>query len=185
MSEEVDMLQKSCLLLIGLCLISLLLLPGCGDNQTVTEAPSNMDISDYDKSYFALEYQGAAYIEFYEGYNCSETRICTIGLDYQTDSWHFKKHRGWNDEAKSVRLVWIPSGTKMIIADDPDGSKDDDWLEIDVPPKEDSWTGGKKYWITIVIFDLEISYDCNEYRYIYHKDNGLNGKVSYFEYTCE
>ena len=77
---------------------------------------------------------------------------------------------GWNnDKIRSIKLKSVSQGTIIELFDNPDAKTNDDWLQITV----------KKSAPVLVIPHLEQkSYENEYYKLTYHKDNGLNGKVS-------
>jgi len=80
-----------------------------------------------------------------------------------------------NDEARSAVLIGpINKGWTMIVYDNPDGNKKDDWAEINVIRNMTA-----SDWVTIGTF--ERSYVEHFVRVTYHRKNGLDGKVSSIE----
>ena len=75
-----------------------------------------------------------------------------------------------NDDARSAKLKWVKPGTKIKVYDDPGGDPDeDDWTEIKV----------KRLFKYRTIDSFEDSYEDDYVKVTYHKDNGLDGKVSH------
>ena len=109
-------------------------------------------------------------MKFYEGNDASQDRICTLSTE-KSDYWHCKKHSGWNDEARSVKLCNVRPGTKIYVYDNPDGKTDDDWTEIRV----------KRFSGEIIVGTFEKDRNDDKVWVDYHKDNGLDGKVSYIK----
>jgi hypothetical protein len=109
-------------------------------------------------------------MKFYEGNDASQDRICTLSTE-KSDYWHCKKHSGWNDEARSVKLCNVRPGTKIYVYDDSDGKTDDDWTEIRV----------KRFSGKIIVKTFEKDRNDDKVWVDYHKDNGLDGKVSYIK----
>lgn len=109
-------------------------------------------------------------IDLFEGRNASQDRVCQLRLSNgQYTSVNFKKTRRCdNDEAKSAVLNNMPRGRIIRLFDSPGAKTNDDWIEIRtnrsfqravVPTFESDMTNA----------DLTVRY---------HRDNGLNGKVS-------
>ena len=78
-----------------------------------------------------------------------------------------------NDEARAVELIDVPAGFVIRLSDDSKGKTNDDWVEIIV--KNDIFTR--------TIDTLERSFESNDLRVIYHRDNNLNDKVSQMAVT--
>lgn len=81
---------------------------------------------------------------------------------------------GPNDEARSMSIQGIKAGRIIEFYDNPDGIKNDDWVEIFV--KQDiSLSDSYK------IYSFEHSYEDAYVKVVYHADNGLDGKISYIK----
>jgi hypothetical protein len=79
---------------------------------------------------------------------------------------------GPNDETRSLALQGVKAGRVIEFYDDPYGSKSDDWVEILV--KQDVLSSDR-----YLIYSYEFSYEDDFVKVTYHKDNGLDGKISY------
>ncbi len=109
---------------------------------------------------------------FYEGNDGTQDNLGTLG--YAPGANYDLKSSGApidNDEARSVILnSGLPQGSGLVVFDSPDASMDDDWCQIQVLQ-----TLNTAY--TIDSFEQNLSNDT--IKQTYHKDNGLDGKVSY------
>lgn len=130
-------------------------------------------------------------IKFYKNSDCnSDNKIGTICLGNSCSAYNhslsYDKGKYWNltdsntsimanDEAKAVKLDNVPSGTTIKVYDNSDGHKDDDWAKITVKQTTDQ---------TIKITSFEDNYEDENYQIEYHKNNGLDGKVSLIEVNC-
>ncbi|MDB5980320.1 MAG: hypothetical protein JWQ69_1335 [Pseudomonas sp.] len=81
-----------------------------------------------------------------------------------------------NDEARSLSLSGIAKGTRINLYDNPRGSREDDHATIDV--KRDIGIDEK-----VVVGSFELNRNNNDYRIVYSRNNGLDGKVSRIEVT--
>jgi hypothetical protein len=112
----------------------------------------------------------AATIEFYEGNNASQDRICS--LDVSSDRQvRFSGDNCSNDEARSMVLYNLPPGQVIKIYDNPEGRKEDDWVEIYV----------KRLVPRLVVQSFEQALDNTDLRIRYFRNDGLDGKVSYVQ----
>ena len=106
--------------------------------------------------------------DFYEGNNASQNLVCSLEAK-NSRAINFKNHSQCdNDEARSIVLYSLNAGHKLTVYDNPDGKKNDDWTEIIV----------KRDIKRKVINTFQRSFEDSDVRVIYHKDNGLDGKVS-------
>lgn len=76
-----------------------------------------------------------------------------------------------NDEAKSMNLSGIAAGTRITLFDHPNGNRNDDYMTIDV--KRDIPVTAR-----VLVPNFESDRDTPDYRAIFVRNNGLNGKVS-------
>lgn len=115
----------------------------------------------------------AATIDFYEGFNGTQTKHCTFDATERVhQSFHAKGARCVNDDIKSAVLTNVPAGTKITLYDDPKGRRNkDDYIEI--------WVHKFVASYTINDFERSIGDRNSAVQIHYGKDNGLNGKVSY------
>jgi hypothetical protein len=83
-----------------------------------------------------------------------------------------------NDEARSVRLLGVRAGTRLVVYDSPGCSTDDDWAEVAV--KTNVWDR------EVPSFTIP-DYEDDEIVVVYHgvRNNGLDGKVSCIEVRVE
>jgi phosphatidylserine/phosphatidylglycerophosphate/cardiolipin synthase-like enzyme len=118
------------------------------------------------------------YLELYEGNNATQDVVCPIAV-HQNKTLRFYEppldgtdYRCDNDEARSILLHDIPAGRVFRFYDDPDRRyQDDDWTEIVVKRPV-----SRKYLST-----FEQSFEDDDIRVMYHRNNGLDGKISSFE----
>lgn len=74
-----------------------------------------------------------------------------------------------NDEARSMKIFGARSGVEIEIFDSPEGKTNDDWTHIYI----------KRGLTDFCVASFEHpSFNWPEMRYDYHRDNGLDGKVS-------
>ena len=106
-------------------------------------------------------------LSFYEGTGGSQNKVCELSV--RTGTINFKKHRQCdNDEAKSLVLSFVRAGTVVRVYDDPSCRTNDDWAEIEV--KQDA---GR-----LLVSTFERDRRSRQLDVTFHRDNGLNGKVS-------
>lgn len=116
-----------------------------------------------------------SYLELYEGNGGTQDVVCPMSL--QRDRTHGfgdpltgTDYRCDNDEARSMLIHDAPAGKVIRFYDDPDGqSGDDDWTEVLVKRPV-----SRKY-----VDTFERSFEDEDVRVIYHRDNGLDGKISF------
>lgn len=118
---------------------------------------------------------GLAKIILYEGNDGRENIVCTINIDYvnrNNDEINFKKDSIGcdNDETRSMKITKALNGTKITLWDNPDGKTNDDWVEIEI-------IANINRSITIGSYERNVN-DNPLYKVTYHRDNGLDGKVS-------
>ena len=111
---------------------------------------------------------GTPYVQAREGNNCTQNNCG--GANYvKGKTYNFKKTSKFeNDEAQSLQLYWLPAGAKIKVYDNPDGKTNDDWTEIKI----------KKGVAQYCLDTLENSYQDDIVEVSYHRNNGLDGKVS-------
>lgn len=113
----------------------------------------------------------AGEIRFMEGNNGTQNQKGECS-DAPGTKINFKKTKGFtNDDARSVILFDVRAGAVIRIYDDPDGKTSDDYMEIKVKKQV------QKY--TINTFEQDINDETVEATY--HRNNGLDGKVSRVE----
>ena len=115
-----------------------------------------------------------SYLEMYEGNSGTQDIICAISVNRNKSMRFFDALSGeqWpcdSDEARSVLLYDVPAGKVFRFYDDGDRRfQDDDWVEIIVKRAV-----SRKY-----INTFEQSFEDADVRVIYHRDNGLDGKIT-------
>jgi Big-like domain-containing protein len=85
-----------------------------------------------------------------------------------------KGGRCTNDEARSLILYDVSAGRVLRLFDSPDGWRGDDSVEIIA----------KRHIARKMIATFERSFEDADVSVIYHRDNGLDGKVSRLEVDC-
>ncbi len=109
-------------------------------------------------------------IVLYEGGGASQNIVCTLPLtsnrfvNFKNDSFGCD-----NDEARSAKILEAKAGTKITVYDDPSGGTGDDRTEIQVK---------KNIQTPRIINTFEGSFEDEYLKVTFHRDNGLNGKVS-------
>jgi phosphatidylserine/phosphatidylglycerophosphate/cardiolipin synthase-like enzyme len=117
----------------------------------------------------------ASYLELYEGNGGTQDVVCPMSLQrHRThgfgDPLTGTDYRCDNDEARSMLIHDAPAGKVIRFYDDPDGdSGDDDWTEVLV----------KRPVARTYVDTFERSFEDDDVRVIYHRDNGLDGKISF------
>ena len=121
-------------------------------------------------SYAAALTQGGFY--FYEANQASPAgdTTCVIPAG-QSQSLRLPARGCENDEARSMKLRGISAGTRVMVYDSPGGSITDDYAVIDI--KRDI---GLDEAITVSTF--ERNEDNADFRLVYVRENGLDGKIS-------
>ena len=110
----------------------------------------------------------------YEGNNASQDVVCILNTR-ANQSLNFQNHQECdNDEARSMVLNAVPAGTTIALFDSPSGNLQDDWVEVivkrDIHRKE--------------IGTFERSFEDSDVRVNFHRNNGLDGKVSRLEVSA-
>ena len=110
----------------------------------------------------------AGEIRFMEGNNCTQNQKGEL-TDAAGQKINFKKAKGFtNDDARSVSLFNVRTGAIIRVYDDPKGKVSDDWTEIVV----------KRSVQEICVKSFENTYEDNDVKVTFHRNNGLDGKVS-------
>merc|ERR1712055_117973 len=116
-------------------------------------------------------------IMFYEGNNGSQNQVCTISWTGDA-SWNFQHFDDCeNDEARTAKILLAHSGTTISLYDSPSGSKDDDYTVIKIRGEVTSP-------VELGTFERSQTIDLpggGTVEVAFHKDNGLDGKVSRME----
>ena len=110
-------------------------------------------------------------VSLYEGNAGKQDNVCNVptGADESIDFTNNTDFRYCdNDEARSLRLFEVPAGRVVRLYDDPSGSIQDDWVEILV----------KRNLTEKLIPSFERAFEDADVRVQYHRNNGLDGKVS-------
>ncbi|ASZ13425.1 hypothetical protein KTO58_07130 [Chitinophaga pendula] len=103
------------------------------------------------------------FIVFYEGNNGSQNIV-----DTKDDSPGQDFRPAQNDEARSVQLVAVRANCTIQVFDDPNGSLRDDFCIITT----------KRFIGSYIVNSFEQSYEDDNVRVTYIRNNGLDGKVS-------
>jgi hypothetical protein len=112
---------------------------------------------------------------FFEGNRAQQDYVCNVSLE-RKKALNFKKHRECaNDEVRSLVLYDVRAGQMLRLYDHPDGNTRDDWVEIIV----------KRRISQKLIATFERSFEDADVRVIFHRHNGLDGKVSRLEFDCQ
>lgn len=107
----------------------------------------------------------------YEGNNASQEKVCLIS-DRNNQRINLNNYDECdNDEIKSAKIVDIKAGTALRVYDSPTASTEDDWAELII----------KKDIKEVVISSFEKSYESEGIKLIYHRNNFLDGKISFIE----
>ena len=119
----------------------------------------------------ALASPSYASVEFHE--NDNGTNIVGVLLDNTYNGFNVRDKNWQNDAIRSVRLKYVSAGTMIRLFDHKHGKRNDDWVEIFV----------KKPGKSILVTNLERNFENEYYKQVYHRHNGLNGKVSHVQVT--
>jgi hypothetical protein len=122
-------------------------------------------------SYVALGKGGPPSVVLYEGFGASQNIVCTISLPASgTSTVNFKSdsHGCANDEARSMKLLNVKSGTIITVFDDPKAGSGDDRSIVTV----------RKDATRLVVPDFERSNTNVDMTVRHVHKNGLNGKIS-------
>lgn len=107
-------------------------------------------------------------IIFFEGNSCTQDRVGSLDASQPWNLNLKKSTRIDNDEIRSARLLMVPRGTVIRVYDSPEGKKSDDWTEISVLRTVPQ--------ISINTFEASVS--TSDMTQVFHKHNGLDGKIS-------
>jgi phosphatidylserine/phosphatidylglycerophosphate/cardiolipin synthase-like enzyme len=132
--------------------------------------------SQLESSLFAPDWNKAAgsYAELYEGNSGTQDVVCPLFLNRNkslrfSDPWTGTDFPCNNDEARSILLHDVPAGKVLRFYDDGGrGYQEDDWTEIVVKRPV-----ARKY-----VDTFEQSFEDDDVRVIFHRDDGLDGKIS-------
>jgi phosphatidylserine/phosphatidylglycerophosphate/cardiolipin synthase-like enzyme len=142
-------------------------------NYLIDDAPTT---SQLENSVFIPDWNKAAgsYLELYEGNSGTQDVVCPLFVARDkslrfSDPWTGTDFPCNNDEARSVLLHDVAAGKVLRFYDDGGrGYQDDDWTEIRVKRPL-----ARKY-----VSTFEQSFEDSDVRVIFHRDNGLDGKIS-------
>ncbi len=110
-------------------------------------------------------------VDLHEGNNATQNLVCSITIG-QPRNYRFPNHSECdNDEARSATLYSVRAGQVIRLFDHPGGSREDDWTEITI----------KRNTKKVVVPTFERSFEDQYIRVVYHRENGLDGKVSRLE----
>lgn len=151
----------------------------------------------------------AVIFQFYEGNNCTQDSLGSLDVDKLVDDNETivalnlanpsaramallnpaflpaLLRGGWNDEARSVRIIsnWRvvrePRTARLLVADSPSGSTNDDWTVIRVTDATQIPESG------LCIGSFERPFNRSGVTVELHPHNGLDGKVSHLELRCD
>jgi hypothetical protein len=112
---------------------------------------------------------GAIY--FYEATNADKKQdaVCVVPTGH--GNVNLKANGCENDEAKSLTLSGVKKGTRITLFDNKDGNRNDDYMTVDV--KRDIGMGER-----VLVPNFEFDSDNQNYRSVFVRNNGLNGKLS-------
>lgn len=118
------------------------------------------------------------YIRLYEGNRLTQNTVCAIALTIgEHRQFNFKSHDGGcaNDEARSIEFERMPAGSIVELYDEPSCGKNDDWVSFTFKQLvARTYASGFEYSLEDKDFgDGEVVISK-----VYHKHNGLDGKVS-------
>jgi len=114
----------------------------------------------------------AGLLAFYEGDNASQDVLCRIPFRYGTTVNFQTDNLGCeNDEARSVRVDFLPPGASFTIHDSPSCSWSDDVSAVTV-------TDPDAYNARFTVPRFDFTGGTWQYNITYHRDNGIQGKVS-------
>ncbi len=111
------------------------------------------------------------YLRFFENNGCTGNQKgeCT---DDPGQRINFKTRSGFtNDDARSLQLLDVRAGAVIRVYDSADGKRSDDWCEIQVKRQVSEYR----------VDTFERSEDGDVVKVQYHRNNGLDGKVSRVE----
>lgn len=131
---------------------------------------SAAEVSRIEKAFFNSDWSKAncSVVELYEGNNNTQDLVCSEPV-LRDHSRNFNdSEQCVNDEARSIALFKIPAGRVIRLFDHPNGKTDDDWWELQA----------KREISEVRISTLHMTFENDYMRVVYHRSNGLDGKVS-------
>ncbi len=137
------------------------------DAGVTAQLESTLFVPDWNKA-------AGSYAELYEGNSATQDVVCPLFVGrnkslHFSDPWTGTDFPCNNDEARSILLHDVPAGKVLRFYDDGgQGYQDDDWTEIVVKQPV-----SRKY-----IDTFEQSFEDADVKVVFHRDNGLDGKIS-------
>ena len=107
-------------------------------------------------------------VDLYEGDNGTQNLLCSQPSDPNRSVYFWRPGPCDEDEARSLILYNQQGGKIIRLFDDPNASRNDDWFEITI----------KRYVPQKTINTFERSFEDDDVKAVYHRNNGLQGKVS-------
>lgn len=110
-------------------------------------------------------------IGLYEGNDGTQDHVCVVSTEVDA-TYDFTGDSNTrycdSDEARSAILFDVPAGRTVRMFDSPRGDTQDDWVEIVT----------KRDVTELLVPSLERDFENDDVRVIYHRNNGLDGKIS-------
>ena len=137
------------------------------DSSVTSQLESSLFVPDWNKA-------AGSYAELYEGNSGTQDVVCPLFLNRNkslrfSDPWTGTDFPCNNDEARSILLHDVPAGKVLRFYDDGGrGYQEDDWTEIVVKRPV-----ARKY-----VDTFEQSFEDDDVRVVFHRDDGLDGKIS-------
>ena len=115
---------------------------------------------------------GPGIVQFWEGNRYTQNLVCQLSVarGFRAD-FKNKGQRCANDEARSISLLNVRAGAVIRMFDNPDGKRSDDWVEIKTLRRVDNFC----------LESLERTHSNADVQVVFHRHNGLDGKVSRLE----
>eukprot|EP01084_Bolivina_argentea_P170447 295360_1 len=172
-----------------LCLLAITTIEACPNgllcdetqpDPTPLPTPSPLITSKLEfENVILFEYGKKAELILKEGNDATQDTVCVLQIDYekrQTAHLNFKHCCCENDETRSLQITRALAGTKIRLFDNPDGHRNDDWVEITIL---------KDFTTTKTINSYQSYNNAPENQAFIkvelHWKNGLDGKVSRIE----
>lgn len=164
--------------------------PTISYNDVIQNKAGNQDLSDHYPVVGEFSFTQVGFSPFgsfpfmslYQDDNAAEEINCTVSLEKEKDIYiggggdyvgysYNAKPDCQNDQARSAILFDIPPGRVIRFFDNPSKKREDDWTEVIV----------KRAISERIIHSFQESIDDEDVRIIYHRNNGLDGKISRIE----
>lgn len=110
-------------------------------------------------------------VVLHEGNGGTQNKVCELPVTPGATTVFQGHPQCDNDEARSLTLLDVPAGLQLKLFDNPDGEEQDDWVEI----------RSKAAIVSETVDTLERSAETAGLSIVYHRNNGLDGKVSRLE----